>query len=142
HHLPTAELVTATLNEMDRVTHPSGLVMAMDLVRLRTKKLTERYVNTLGHDYVAKGLPSFFKDFRDSMYAAWTAAELRRAIPRQTQRRWCHIVPRGLPSTQIILGLPVGRRKTFLRSGVPWTRESSPVPAAMRAEWRLLRGTL
>ena len=42
-----------------------GLVVIMDLVRLRTAALTERYVNCLGHDYVQRGLPAFFDDFRN-----------------------------------------------------------------------------
>ena len=142
HHMPDLATVTRVLREMDRVTKPEGLVMVMDLVRLRTAGLTERYVNTLGHDYVERGLPNFFEDFRNSMYAAWTAEELRQAIPRNTDRYWCHIVPRGLPTIQVILGLPVGREKPFVRRGFPWQPEQSPIPEEMRFEWRMLRATL
>ena len=87
--------------------------MVMDLVRLRTEELTARYVQTLGHDYVERGLPDFFEDFRNSMYAAWTANELFSSIPRDSRRIWCHIVPRALPTVQVILGLPVGRKEPF-----------------------------
>ncbi|MBN1908770.1 MAG: class I SAM-dependent methyltransferase [Pirellulales bacterium] len=142
HHMPDLATVTRVLKEMDRMTKPEGLVMVMDLVRLRTEALTERYVNTLGHDYVQRGLPSFFKDFHNSMYAAWTAKELRQAVPRDTSRHWCHIVPRGLPTVQFLLGLPVGRRKVFVRSGLPWKPEACPVPREMRGEWRMLRMTI
>ncbi len=142
HHMPDLETVGKVLREMDRITRAEGLVMLMDLVRLRTAELTERYVHTLGHDYVERGLPSFFEDFRNSMYAAWTADELHQAIPRDTARTWCHIVPRGLPTIQIVLGLPVGRKRPFVRSGLPWTPEENPVPKEMRADWRLLRLSL
>ena len=142
HHMPDLATVTRVLTEMDRITKPDGLVMVMDLVRLRTGKLTERYVNTLGHDYIERGLPDFFEDFRNSMYAAWTAKELRQVIPTTTDRYWCHIVPRGLPTIQLILGLPVGRKKVFLRSGVPWQPAESPVPKEMNQEWKMLQMSL
>lgn len=142
HHMPDIETVGRVLREMDRVTRPDGLVMVMDLVRLRTRELTERYVNTVGHDYVARGLDRFFEDFRNSMYAAWTAEELHEAIPRRSARWWCHIIPRGLPTIQLILGLPVGRKRVFVRSGFPWTPQQNPVPQDMRMEWRLLRWSL
>lgn len=142
HHMPDLDTVGAVLREMDRITKPDGLVMVMDLARLRTAKLTEKYVNTLGHDYVERGLPDFLEDFRNSQYAAWTAKELHQAIPTDSSRHWCHIVPRGLPTIQVILGLPVGRKRPFVRSGFPWAPEDNPVPREMRAEWRLLRATL
>ena len=85
------------------------LVMLMDLVRLRTAGITERYINIIGHDYIERGLPNFFDDFRNSMYASYTPEELREAIPRNTARCWCQLVPRGLPGAQIIFGLPEGR---------------------------------
>lgn len=142
HHMPDLDTVQAVMREMDRVAKPDGLVMIMDLVRLRTAALTQRYVEVLGHDYVERGLPAFFEDFQNSMFAAWTADELRTAIPHDTDRYWCHIVPRGLPTIQIILGLPVGRKRPFVRNGMPWSPEHSPVPRDMRGDWRMLRATL
>lgn len=142
HHMPDLATVRTVLRRMDRIAKPAGLVVVMDLVRLRTRELTDRYVNTLGHDYVERGLPAFLDDFRNSMYAAWTAKELRQAIPRNTARHWCHIVPRGLPTIQVILGLPVGRTKPFVRSGLPWASGDNPVAPALRPEWRLLRMSL
>jgi ubiquinone/menaquinone biosynthesis C-methylase UbiE len=142
HHMPNLGVVTAVFREMDRITRPDGLVMVMDLARLRTAELTARYVETLGRDYVERGLPNFLEDFRNSMYAAWTANELFSSIPRDSRRFWCHIVPRGLPTIQVILGLPVGRKKPLVRSGFPWLPSENPVPAEMRGEWRLLRMTL
>ncbi len=125
HHMPDLQTVQRVLNEMDRITKPEGFVMAMDLARLRTAELTERYVNILGADYRQRGLPDFFQDFRNTMYAAWTVEELHQAIPKDSRRYWCHIVPRGLPSLQVLLGLPVGRKKIFLRSGFPWSDDQN-----------------
>jgi SAM-dependent methyltransferase len=142
HHMPSLAIVTDIFREMDRITRPDGLVMAMDLARLRTAALTERYVQNLGRDYVERRLPDFFDDFHNSMYAAWTPSELYSAIPRDTRRFWCHVVPRGLPTVQIVLGLPVGRKKPFVRSGLPWSPADNPVPAEMRGEWQMLRMSL
>lgn len=142
HHLPDLDTVARVLHEMDRITKPEGLVVLMDLARLRTGPLTERYVRAIGSDYVRQGLPAVFQDFRNSMYAAWTAQELRQTIPTDTERWWCHLVPRGLPSAQVILGLPVGRKKVFIRSGLPWGPDRHPVPEEMRKEWKMMRTTL
>ncbi len=142
HHMPDLATVRRVLHQMDRVTAPDGVVMLMDLVRLRTEKLTECYVGTLGSDYVERGLPDFLEDFRNSMYAAWTPGELREAIPAGSARLWRHIVPFGLPTVQILLGLPIGRKQTFVRSGLPWTKGECPVPRSMLGEWRMLRLSL
>jgi ubiquinone/menaquinone biosynthesis C-methylase UbiE len=142
HHMPDLPTVNRVLREMARITRPEGLIMVMDLARLRTARLTERYVNVLGQDYVDRGLPQFFQDFRNSMFAAWTVKELRQAIPTDGERSWCHLVPRGLPTVQIILGLPVGRTQLFLRSGLPWEEGQNPVPREMRWEWKMLRRSL
>jgi ubiquinone/menaquinone biosynthesis C-methylase UbiE len=142
HHLPELQAVTRVLREMDRVTKPKGLIMVMDLVRLPTAGVTERYVATVGQDYREQGLSEFFADFRHSMYAAWTTAELRQAVPANTNRSWWQIVPWGLPMLQILLGLPRGCRTVFRRSGLPWRRDQGPVPAGMGAEWTLLRWAL
>jgi ubiquinone/menaquinone biosynthesis C-methylase UbiE len=115
HHMPNLDTVTKVLREMHRITSPRGLIMAMDLVRLRNEALTEYYVNVLGGDYLQRGLESFFDDFRNSMFAAWTADELFSAVPRDTGRWWCQLVPRGLPTVQVLLGLPRGQRHPFVR---------------------------
>jgi ubiquinone/menaquinone biosynthesis C-methylase UbiE len=142
HHMSNLDIVGKILREMDRITKPDGLVMLMDLARLRTKELTEIYVNFLGGDYVARGLPNFFDDFRNSMYAAWTSRELQTTIPRNSRRVWCHLVPKGLPTIQMIFGLPAGRQTLLVRRGLPWEPQDCPVPKEMRVEWNLARFTL
>lgn len=134
HHMPDLQVASGVFREMERVTRPDGLLMVMDLVRLRTTAVTERYVNTLAHDYVARGLPQFFEDFRNSMYAAWTAEELRQAVPRESRRIWCHLVPRGLPTIQILLGLPKGRSTPFIRPG--WPLKEHPLVREWYPRWK------
>jgi ubiquinone/menaquinone biosynthesis C-methylase UbiE len=133
--------VGKVLSEMDRVTKPDGLVMVMDLARLRTAALTENYVSTIGASFREK-LPNFYQQFYDSMYAAWTYSELRTAIPQDSRRVWCHLVPKELPTTQVILGLPVGRQRAFLRKGYPWRPGDCPVPKEYRLDWFFARTTL
>ena len=142
HHMPDLETVGKVLSEMDRVTKPDGLVMVMDLARLRTGDLTEKYVATLGPDYLKMGIPYFYNQFRDSMYAAWTYAELETAIPKDSRRVWCQLVSKELPTVQIILGLPVGRQQAFVRKGYPWRPEECPVPKKYRLDWFFARFTL
>jgi hypothetical protein len=140
--MPDLATVGKVLSEMDRVTKPDGLVMVMDLARLRTAALTEKYVALLGADYLKMGLPYFYNQFRDSMYAAWTCSELETAIPRDSGRVWCHIFSKELPTLQIILGLPVGQGRAFLRKGYPWTPGDCPVPKKYRLDWSFALFTL
>lgn len=142
HHMPDLKTVESVLIEMDRITKPDGLVVAMDLVRLRTPAITERYVRVLGHDYIDRGLPQFYEDFHNSMYAAWTADELARTCPRETRRRWYHLVARGIPSVQFLVGLPERRTRLYVRRSPAWTKAEHPVLAAMQAEWKIARRTL
>ncbi|HSS14039.1 MAG TPA: class I SAM-dependent methyltransferase, partial [Rhizomicrobium sp.] len=142
HHMPDLATVGKVLSEMDRVTMPDGLVMAMDLARLRTGALTEKYVGSIGANYLKMGLPYFYNQFRDSMYAAWTYSELRSAIPKNSRRVWCHLVSKELPTLQVIPGLPVGRQKAFLRKGYPWRPGDIPVPKNHRLDWFFARVTL
>jgi ubiquinone/menaquinone biosynthesis C-methylase UbiE len=141
HHLPGLDAVGAVIKEMDRVTKPSGLVVVMDLARLKSAAVTETYVNLVGQDYKARGLSAFFNDFRNSMYAAWTTAELARTAPTTFARRWIQLAPAGLPTIQFLIGMPQGQPGQ-LRRGVPWPSGGAPLPAPLRNEWRMMRQTL
>ncbi len=88
------------------------------------------------------GLPYFYNQFRDSMYAAFTYSELRSAIPTGSRRVWCHLVSKELPTLQIILGLPVGRTQAFVRKDYPWDPADCPVPKNRRLDWFFARFTL
>ena len=133
HHMPTIDMLAQVLRCMDHYAKRDGLVMVMDLVRLRTAKLNDRFVNVLGHDYLERGLQHYFKDFQNSMLASWTPAEMVSAVPRETRRWWCHLLPRGLPTTQILLGLPVGRKQVFVRSG--WGVAGHPLFREWYSRW-------
>ncbi len=139
HHFDSLDTVRSIIEEMDRVTRPDGLVFVMDLVRLRTRAITERYVKLVGADYHARGLSAFYDDFYHSMFAAWTAREFREAIPHTSSRRWQTLVPKGLPSLQLILGVPRDHPRRRVRRGLPWEQSACPVPPSLRTEWLAVR---
>lgn len=142
HHMSNIEVLRKVLEEMDRVTRPDGLVVVMDLVRLRTRELTENYIGLLAHDYIERGLPNFLQDFRDSMYAAWTPAEMVAAVPSKSKRRWSQLVPRGLPFAQFLIGYPADRRGPLLGRDRLWTGNEIPVTAENRGEYQLAKLTM
>lgn len=142
HHLTDLASVRRVLETMSERTHSEGMVVVADLVRLQGADVTDRYVDWLGTDYVKHGLGDFLQDFRNSMYAAWTEDELASAVPESKDRNWVQLVPRGLPTVQFILGLPVEQPRLFLRRGKPWDAFTHPVPPDMRLEHRLLRWSL
>jgi ubiquinone/menaquinone biosynthesis C-methylase UbiE len=138
HHMPTVELVGQVMQEMDRITAPDGLILVTDLARLRTQEITDQYVSIMGSDYDQLGLPDFFADFRNSMFAAWTPQELQQAVPSNAKRNWLHYVPFGLPSFQLVVGIPQAQADVFQREEFP----KLPVPRKYAVDWSLLRWSL
>lgn len=139
HHLHSLEHVGQVLEEMDRVACPEGLLVVMDVVRLRSRKLTDTYVELLANDYAQRGLPNFLEDFRNSMFAAWTPAQLSGAVPARTKRQWSLVVPRGIPFAQFLIGYPRERKSVFLKRERLWKAESVPVTRRDRADYNLAR---
>lgn len=142
HHMPSLDIVTQILRQMDRVTKPDGLIVVMDLVRLRTQSLTENYVQMLAHDYDERGLPSFKEDFRNSMYAAWTPTELASAVPVDTARTWSHVVPRGIPFAQFLIGSPRGTVNVFTKRGAIWKSDEIPVTSNDLSDFKMAKLTM
>jgi ubiquinone/menaquinone biosynthesis C-methylase UbiE len=142
HHFPDAETVTNVISQMERITNPSGLICVMDLVRLKTMDLTDKYVRLVGRDYHEQGLSAFYKDFQNSMRAAWSLAEFRRLAPESPKRTWFHVYPRGLATIQLLVGVPHEQARVKLRRGMPWSRSSHPVSELLRLEWNLARGCM
>ncbi len=141
HHLADLSQVRCLLQEMDRVTRPDGTLFVLDLVRLRTAALTERYVSLIGAEYLRRGLNVLYEDFRSSMYAAWTPQELRQAVPPDTHRRWCILVPWGFPVFQALVGLPAGHKPHWVRP-FPTRGQDDLIPTEFRLEWKALRVAL
>lgn len=126
HHMPSLEVLGKVFQQLDRVTASDGLVVIMDLVRLRTREITENYIELMASDYIVRGLPAFKKDFADSMFAAWTPSELWQAVPQRSDRNWSLVVPRGLPFAQFAIGSPRGSSLFHKRSPL-WKKSSDVV---------------
>lgn len=141
HHMESIEQVASVLQNMEAVTRDDGAVFVMDLVRLKDKRLTERYVNTIGRNLVREGLSHFYDDFKHSMFAAWTETELRSAVPKNSKRTWVHLTPKGLPVLQMLVGLPDGQDKLFQHEKSPWNSNNNPVPENIYGEWMLARSS-
>ncbi|MEL6105517.1 MAG: class I SAM-dependent methyltransferase [Planctomycetota bacterium] len=143
HHLPDLEHVERLLSTMGRLCAADGTVLLTDLVRLKNQSVTDRYTYLIGQDYLDRGLDAFQADFCASMQAAWTGEELRSAVPGDSEsRRWSHREQRLLPTVQAIIGYPNDERPMRLRSTMPWTPETHPVPQSMRMDWQMFRRLL
>ena len=142
HHMDEIETVRNVLEQADRVTKPEGLVVLMDLVRLKNAKITESYVQLVGGGYHQQGLSLFYDDFYNSMFAAWTVEEMSHAVPQGTGRNWFQLSPRFLPTIQFLFGVPKRQTKLFQRKSVPWDHSNHPLNKELRAEWQSLRQML
>lgn len=138
HHLPNLNAVSALFSNMEKLCGGSGLVLMMDLVRLRTEELTTRYTKVIGKGYKER----FYQDFCDSMRAAWTPEEISTTIPQQSSRKWTQIVQKLLPTIQIAVGYPNDGKRLRVRGGLPWSNNNHPVPMQMRSDWNLFRALL
>jgi ubiquinone/menaquinone biosynthesis C-methylase UbiE len=140
HHLPDLNAVGQMISEMERVAAPSGLVAIYDSARLKSEDVSLSYVNVVGKELLERGLNVFYEDFKNSLLASWTVAELRSAVPDSSTRVWYQLVPFGLPATQILIGLPLGEKALYppcLKSEKSKTY-SLPIPAIYSEEWKAL----
>lgn len=139
HQFDTIEQVQMALAEAQRLVKADGLIVVLDPVRQKTAQLTEGYVQVAGQDYLDRGMPSFYRQFQESMYAAWTPEELASALPADTSRRWFQALPNGLPTFQILLGIPAAQTQA-LQHPAP-TTTGTLVPRDLSFDWTLLSGT-
>lgn len=140
HHFSTIEEVQNILREMERVTHPEGAVVIGDLVRLKSLELTDSYIRFTKEQLQKPGLKDFFfEDFKNSMFAAWTAKELASSIPAESNRQWYQIIPRGLPTLQIIIGVHAHQKEIFRQqSSHLQFALSSVLPSFLRLDFKML----
>jgi ubiquinone/menaquinone biosynthesis C-methylase UbiE len=139
HHMTDIQDVKKILEESDRIVKPEGAVFLIDLARLSSKAITNRYVSLVGNDY-RKEYPNFYQSFKDSMFAAWSIKELKTTIPSSSSRIWCHLVPRDLPFVQIIVGLPQNRKELFIhKQGLPGELLRANVPTPFLNEWLMMK---
>ncbi len=139
HHLSNLEKVKSVLTRASELVSSNGVVFVMDPVRPKTTALAKKYVEIFGKDYLVKNLSHFHKDFNDSVFAAWTANELKSAIPKGCKRNWIHILPLGFPAFQFIIGLPEDRKNLWLNKGILTSEIKQLLPTSYRMDFKMLQ---
>lgn len=141
HQFDAIDDVIRVLTQAEQAVKPDGLIFVIDPVRQKTERLTEAYLRVAGEDYLQQGLPAFYRQFRESLYASWSPQELASALPASSRRRWVQILPSGLPTFQIMVGLPDSQSRTYLRSALSMDMLRDVIPRHATLDWRMLSMT-
>jgi ubiquinone/menaquinone biosynthesis C-methylase UbiE len=141
HHFTSIEEVSKVLSEAERVTKPEGLIFVLDPVRQKNKKISDMYHALSGADYVKKDMSYFYIDFYNSLLASWKTDEFIEAIPNDTTRDWVQVVPFGLPSFQLLIGLPRGQKELFAQEGMSKASLKSLIPKESWFDWLMFNFT-
>ena len=139
HHLPTIEALQEMLQEMGRLMNEHGTAFVMDLTRLRTFDCVQKYVQLMGHEYLSHGLEKLYEDFRNSMYAAWTPAELRSAVPLTPTHQWRHFAMVPLPVNQFLFATPRSWQMNKSNKPFPWPDLRPPVREDLQVDYTRYR---
>ncbi|GAB5415445.1 MAG: hypothetical protein Cons2KO_30480 [Congregibacter sp.] len=119
HHLPDTRALEGMISSLDRVTGPDGVVVIMDLTRLKHRFAIEAYGRVFGKEYIDYEMPALYEDFMNSLAAAWSPRELQLALPQKPSKNWKHFCLSPLPVNQFVLGLPTG-----MEASVQWEQLS------------------
>lgn len=120
HHLPSASLIDAMSAQINRILSPNGGVYVADFSRLRS----ERSIEYFATDHASLQPEWFTSDYRNSLRAAFSAADLRR-------------LAEALPVGCEVFTTPGIRIMTVIKSPPRWEADM-----AVRARIASLRGGL
>lgn len=134
HHLPNIQAVRSVLEQAEKLAQPHGLIFVSDLARLKSSKVTERFVALVGAEYG----PHMKEDFFHSMQAAWLPEELSEAVPLDSKRHWYSIRLGGLPFIQALVGLPIGRKELYVRPSFDWEGHAFFPEGPAVHDWKFL----
>lgn len=132
HHMPSLVEVTQVLKTMHRVASPEGILLVLDLGRLKTQSLNDWYIHWAGRSYDAWLL----EEFAMSMRAAFSVQELQSAAEQAGIAGLTHRAAFGLPVLQLLLkaGEPKARSE---QTG--WQREPPRRTGQVLADYRQLK---
>lgn len=142
HHMPDVRVIKQILEKAQSLVKDTGLILLTDLARLKTSKLTEKFVRYAGREFIEKNMPAMYEDFHNSMYAAFSPEELSAAIPSHSDRLWVHIIPRGLTCFQALIGLPVGETSVFKRDSAQWATSDIHSSPDSISDWKVLKNVV
>ncbi|MCA9495982.1 MAG: class I SAM-dependent methyltransferase [Nanoarchaeota archaeon] len=98
HHCETKSDVVLILNKLDKLLKPDGTLFIIDLIRLKTEKMSKDYVN-----YTSSGLGKYFyEDSFNSYLAAFSYNEVREILNKSKLKSYNHIKPFLFEVVQII----------------------------------------
>lgn len=139
HHLPTLKALQEMLQEMVRLMDEQGTAFVMDLTRLKTFNCVQKYVQLMGQEYLSHGLEKLYEDFRNSMYAAWTPAELCSAVPSAKTHQWHHFAMVPLPVNQFLFAKTRSWQKNRPDTAFQWPDSRPPVREDLQIDYKRYR---
>lgn len=132
HHMPGLKEVQQVLKTMQRVARPEGVLLVLDLGRLKSKALNEWYIHWAGRHYDAWLL----EEFGVSMRAAYTARELRESAEQARIEGLTHFSTFGLPVLQVLLRAGALRPHS---EETGWQRLPPPRTGQIREDYQQLK---
>lgn len=117
HHLPSQEAVRKTLINIQNQLTADGIAIVVDPVRLKTKKIAEKYIRTFGQDYLDLGLHHFYDDFYHSVMASFTLEEMAACVPENNGTHvWYQITPFGVQPFQFLVAIPKDKSIQYIKN--------------------------
>jgi|GEM_PF-6226217 len=116
-----------------------GTAFVMDLTRLKTFNCVQKYVQLMGQEYLFYGLEKLYEDFRNSMYAAWTPAELRSAIPSVETHKWHYFTMFPLPINQFLFATSPSWQSNKTGTMFQWSGSKPPVREDLQTDYKRYR---
>ncbi|HEX8875031.1 MAG TPA: methyltransferase domain-containing protein [Nitrosospira sp.] len=139
HHLPSLEALQKMLQEVVHLISAQGTIFIMDLTRLRTSDCVKQYVQLMGQEYLSHGLERLYDDFLNSMYAAWTPAELRSAVPLTQNHQWTYFAMVPLPVNQFLFARPRSGQMKKSGTSFQWPSSKPPVRDDLQIDYKRYR---
>lgn len=139
HHFNSIEDVKITLVAAERIVKDDGVIIVLDPVRQKNKKISDLYYQLSGEDYVRKGMSYFNIDFYNSLLASWRTDEFFTAIPNDSTKEWVQVIPFGVPTFQLLIGIPKGKKELFTHGGLTSSAIKSLIPKESLLDWKMLR---
>jgi SAM-dependent methyltransferase len=117
HHMESLGDVARVLANAESYLAPRGVMVVSDLGRLKNLSLTRRFARVAGSEFVDLGMPFLYRDFYNSLRAAWLPEELATAIPSASRRSWYQVVTPGLGVLHALIAVPK-ERELFVNAPV------------------------